>query len=425
MAAQALSLDAQQIYEASRDKLVQIRTLRRATRTQNSIGSGSYVDASGLVLTNFHVISDLALEPENHLGVIVNVRGQETQAQLLAFDVLHDLAVLRPAGPSVDAAPALALRPPDEPLAQGERIYSLGNPLDVGFAIIEGTYNGLAQHSFYPRIFFGGALNSGMSGGPALDARGRVIGVNVAKRQNAEQVSFLVPAEFARTLLDKARQASPMQGGAHAEVARQLLQHQQTLLDRIMASASRSERYGRYSVPLPAEDLSRCWGGGQELDPRALFTFERAECHIDSGVFAGEAGEVGGIRIRHEAYEAPRLHALAFAQQYSDSFANEPLQPDGDAHRSATECQQDFVQLHGMPARVALCMRAYRKLAGLYDLTVLVASLNQPKASVLGRMDASGLAFDNALLLARRFMDGFAWQQDGDGPGPHDQESTP
>ena len=135
MAAQALSLDAQQIYEASRDKLVQIRTLRRATRTQNSIGSGSYVDASGLVLTNFHVISDLALEPENHLGVIVNVRGQETQAQLLAFDVLHDLAVLRPAGPPVDAAPALALRPPDEPLAQGERIYSLGNPLDVGFAI--------------------------------------------------------------------------------------------------------------------------------------------------------------------------------------------------------------------------------------------------------------------------------------------------
>ena len=49
-----------------------------------------------------------------------------------------------------------------------------------------------------------------MSGGPALDARGRVIGVNVAKRLDAEQVSFLVPAEFARALLDKARQAAPM-----------------------------------------------------------------------------------------------------------------------------------------------------------------------------------------------------------------------
>ena len=106
--------------------------------------------------------------------------------------------------------PALQLRPQGEPLEQGERIYSLGNPLDVGFAITEGNYNGLVQRSFYPRIFFGGALNPGMSGGPALDARGRVIGVNVAKRLDAEQVSFLVPAEFARALLDKARQAAPI-----------------------------------------------------------------------------------------------------------------------------------------------------------------------------------------------------------------------
>ena len=48
----------------------------------------------------------------------------------------------------------------------------------------------------------------------------------------------------------------------------------------------------------------------------------------------------------------------------------------------------------------------------LYDLTVLVASVNQPKSSVLGRMDAVGLSFDNALLLSRHFLDGFAWQAD-------------
>ena len=75
--------------------------------------------------------------------------------------MLHDLAVLRPVQPPAEGVPALALRPPGHPLAQGERIYSLGNPLDVGFAITEGTYNGLVQRSFYPRIFFGGALNPG------------------------------------------------------------------------------------------------------------------------------------------------------------------------------------------------------------------------------------------------------------------------
>lgn len=406
------SPDAQQIYRAARDKLVQIRTLRRATRTQSSIGSGSYVDASGLILTNFHVISDLALEPDSHRGVSVNVNGQEAEVALLAFDVLHDLAVLRPVQPPADPVPALQLRPQGEPLEQGERIYSLGNPLDVGFAITEGNYNGLVQRSFYPRIFFGGALNPGMSGGPALDARGRVIGVNVAKRLDAEQVSFLVPAGFARALLDKARQAAPMQGAAHEEMARQLLEHQQTLMERLMASTARSERYGRYTVPLPAESLSRCWGNGQEHEPRALFTYERSECRIDSSVFTGDTGEVGGIQLRYEAYDAPRIRELAFAYQYSASFANEPLPQNGDARRSAAECRQDFVQLKGMPARVVLCMRAYRKLTGLYDLTVLVASVNQPKSSVLGRMDAAGLSFDNALLLSRHFLDGFAWQAD-------------
>ena len=71
-------------------------------------------------------------------------------------------------------------RAPSAALSQGERIYSMGNPLDVGFAVLEGTYNGLVERSFYPSIFFGGALNSGMSGGPALDEQGRVVGVNVA-----------------------------------------------------------------------------------------------------------------------------------------------------------------------------------------------------------------------------------------------------
>ena len=59
-------------------------------------------------------------------------------------------------------------------VAQGERIYSLGNPLDVGFAVIEGTFNGLVDRSFYPTIFFAGSLNPGVSGGPTMDQEGRV-----------------------------------------------------------------------------------------------------------------------------------------------------------------------------------------------------------------------------------------------------------
>ena len=132
--------------------------------------------------------------------------------------MLHDLALLKAGRRRRHAAfDALPFRPRSEPLAQGERIYSLGNPLDVGFAVIEGTYNGLVERSFYPQIFFGGALSGGMSGGPALDQEGHVIGINVARRVDGEQVSFLVPASFATALLARGRDAAPIIGPAYGD----------------------------------------------------------------------------------------------------------------------------------------------------------------------------------------------------------------
>ena len=198
-----ISRDAQRAYETTRDKLVQIRTLLRNSNTQASVGSGFFVSANGLIITNFHVASQLALEPERYRGVYVPVDGKEAEVELLAFDVRNDLALLRVKTPAAGATPQLSFRGADRPLARGERIYSLGNPLDIGFAVTEGTYNGLVQRSFYPRIFFGGALNPGMSGGPALDDAVQVVGINVSKRLDGDLLSFLIPAEFAQELLAK------------------------------------------------------------------------------------------------------------------------------------------------------------------------------------------------------------------------------
>ena len=73
--------------------------------------------------------------------------------------------------------------------AQGARTYSVGHALDVGLTITEGVANGLVEDSFTPRIHYSGALNAGMSGGPALDARGSVVGVNVSHYYYSQLVS--------------------------------------------------------------------------------------------------------------------------------------------------------------------------------------------------------------------------------------------
>src|SRR5487761_2101394 len=156
--APTLSMSARKVYAQARSQLLQIRTVLKGRASQTSVGSGFFVSRAGHIITNFHVVAEAALKPARYDLVYVTADGREAPLQILQLDVLHDLALLkaadapRAAGPGFDA---LEFRAPAQPLAQGERIYSLGNPLDVGFAVTEGTYNGLVKRSFYPQIFFG------------------------------------------------------------------------------------------------------------------------------------------------------------------------------------------------------------------------------------------------------------------------------
>ena len=54
-------------------------------------------------------------------------------------------------------------------------------------------------------------------------------------------------------------------------------------------------------------------------------------------------------------------------------------------------------------------MRAYKKLPQLYDVAVLVATLDQSEAGVQGRFDAQGVSFANAQRLARHYLDAYRW----------------
>ncbi len=63
----------------------------------------------------------------------------------------------------------------------------------------------------------------------------------------------------------------------------------------------------------------------------------------------------------------------------------------------------------GLPLKAVVCLRAYKKLEGLHDLSVLVATLDGARAGVQGRFDARGVSLASAQRLAQHYLDGYAW----------------
>ena len=402
-----VSLSARKVYEQARSQLVQIRTVLKGRASQTSVGSGFFVSKEGHIVTNFHVVSEAALKPERHDLVYVTADGREAPVQILQLDVLHDLALLKAGDAGTRSFDALAFRPEAQSLAQGERIYSLGNPLDVGFAVMEGNYNGLVKRSFYPQIFFGGALSAGVSGGPALDQEGRVIGINVARRVDGEQVSFLVPASFATALLARGRDAAPVKIPAHAVVTEQLQAHQAALTERFIAQGWKQATHPRYRVPVPPDMFMRCWGSSEPSRTGGL-DLERSDCVMDTRIFVGEFN-TGALSVRHESYDGSKLGTLRFAARYSQSFRNESFARLRAEHQTRPQCHEDYVDRGGLILRAVLCLRAYKKLPQLYDVSVLVTTLDQPQSGVQGRFDAQGVSFANAQKLGRHYLEAYGW----------------
>ena len=131
---------------------------------------------------------------------------------------------------------------------------------------------------------------------------------------------------------------------------------------------------------------------------------------MDNSLFVSGALSTGLLSVRHEAYDGSKLGALRFAERYSASFRNEFIGND-DRQRTAARCTERSLQAtaDALPLKAVVCLRGYKKLEGLLDLTVLVATLDSTSGGVQGRLDANGVSLVNAQRLAQHYLDGFAW----------------
>lgn len=173
----------------------------RGERTHGQ-GSGVIVDAEkGYIVTNFHVIQEAAA-----LNVMLADGRQIDDVHIVGYDVLTDLAVLQ-----IKADKLIAAEWGDsDELEVGDWVLAIGNPygLDrtVTFGIVSAKQRrGLAKSSPYQDFLqTDAAVNPGNSGGPLVNVRAQIVGINTAiVGQSFQGISFAIPSDTAKDIYGK------------------------------------------------------------------------------------------------------------------------------------------------------------------------------------------------------------------------------
>lgn len=172
---------------------------------QRSLGSGVMVDASGLVVTNNHVI-----EGADQVKVSLADK-REYEAEIILKDSRTDLAILK-IKDAKDTFATLDFANSDE-LLVGDVVLAIGNPFGVGQTVTHGiisalarTQVGITDYQFF--IQTDAAINPGNSGGALVDATGKLVGINTAifsRSGGSQGIGFAIPANMVRVVVASAK----------------------------------------------------------------------------------------------------------------------------------------------------------------------------------------------------------------------------
>jgi len=173
-------------------------------RVQSSLGSGVFVDQSGFVVTNHHVI-----EGADEVRIALS-DGREYASKVVLQEQSLDLAVLK-----VDADEAFPVAPlgDSEALQVGDLVLAIGNPFGVGQTTTSGIISAVARSlggisDFGYFIQTDAAINPGNSGGALVNMQGEVIGINTAiysRSGGSIGIGFAIPANLVRAVVDSAK----------------------------------------------------------------------------------------------------------------------------------------------------------------------------------------------------------------------------
>jgi serine protease Do len=167
-------------------------------------GSGFIVSADGLVLTNKHVVSDSKAD-----YTVYTNDGTKYTAKVLALDPVQDLAVIKINGngktfPPVTLGDSSGIQIGQTAIAIGNALGQFSNTVSVGVVSgLQRTISASDQEGSFSETLDGiiqtdAAINAGNSGGPLVNLKGEVIGIDTAMAQDAQNIGFALPINLAK-----------------------------------------------------------------------------------------------------------------------------------------------------------------------------------------------------------------------------------
>ncbi len=398
---------AQALFQKHHHSVFQVRVIDTASGAKSSIGSAFAVHKGKWIISNYHVISNFIKHPDKYRLEYADEKDQTGVLELVDIDIINDLAVLKRVNTD---QPIPAFHISGQPVAKGSDIYSLGNPLDLGMTIIEGIYNGQPEHALYQRILFSGSLNPGMSGGPALNSHGQVIGVNVSTAGN--DISFLVPATYLLQLLQRAEPGTLDTPDFKQRIETQLFQHQQDYIKPLLAVPWKQEPLTEYlKTPERIADYIKCWGNSEKSSD-AMYDNTSRSCSNQDTIYLGNEFRTGSISYHFNLLQDKDLGVLRFYTLYEQMYAyHVPGLNDADEDRvTDVSCHADFVTVGDQQWKVNFCSRRYKEYGSLYDISLAMALTGVADRGVIAHLKVSGCSKQTVLALSRKFMEAVQWQ---------------
>ena len=176
-------------------------------KTEGS-GSGIIYSKDGYIITNYHVVEDVAKDNNSKLEVYLAGKKEPIEAKYIGGDKLTDLAVVKVESNDLKVAKFGK----SGELKVGSKAVAIGNPLGLEFAgtVTSGIVSALDREittdgSSYKLIQTDAAINPGNSGGALLNSKGEVIGINTIKigSSGVEGLGFAIPIDDALPIVDE------------------------------------------------------------------------------------------------------------------------------------------------------------------------------------------------------------------------------